>query len=410
MRLLNKVGKVMHSAVETDADNGLSKDYGLRVVVNMILGGLICLVIISSWAWLVNRNGAFWAVLGLSGIVSFAALFTGGFLGFLFGIPRSLQRSAADIPAATEGNHERPYSNNTNLEQISDWLTKIIVGVSLTQLPAIQQHFHQLVKSVSGGFAGLLNVKYAYPFASGLIIFYTICGFLAVYIWAKIYFMEQLTKLEDKLNRRNIREQIKEVSRRNKRLEIARLENMLTQFIRSKNRILAIESQPTYKVILDKAQPAPIRYIEDCQKERWGGKLTANGYKVEALFKKVTTDGDDNYLVTVLVQPDAAEVTLQGQVYFFLHDSFYDEYIKQATAEHNKVSIEFPSFEAFTVGVVLNNGEVKLEMDMNLLPNAPEDYKYSGPLLSFEEVKKERDQLLEEERKEKEDKPDSNSK
>lgn len=410
MSISSMVTKLFRRGEDPDSDNGLSKDYGLRVVVNMITGGLISLVIISGWAWLVNRNGAFWAVLGLSSIVSFAALFTGGFLGFLFGIPRSLQRSAADIPVSSEnGNNERPYSNNTNLEQISDWLTKIIVGVSLTQLPAIQQHFHQLVKSVSGGFTGLLPVQYAYPFASGLIIFYTICGFLAVYIWAKIYFMEQLTKLEDKLNRRNIREQIQEVSRRNKRLEIARLENMLTEFIRSKNRILSIENQPTFKIILDRAQPGPIRYIEDCQKERWGAKLSSGGYKAEAHFKKDTTD-DDNYLVTILVQPVNEGVTLNGQVYFFLHDSFageYNEYVKVAVAVNNRATIEFPSFEAFTVGIVLNNGDVKLEMDMNLLPNAPDDYKYSSPLLSYEEVKKERDQLLEEERK---DNPDTNSK
>jgi predicted secreted protein len=59
-------------------------------------------------------------------------LLIGGLLGFLFGIPRTLQQEASQ---ATEQNRkDRPqetnYAVNTNLDQISDWLTKILVGVS----------------------------------------------------------------------------------------------------------------------------------------------------------------------------------------------------------------------------------------------------------------------------------------
>jgi hypothetical protein len=67
----------------------------------------------------------------------------GSFLGFLFGIPRLFQQAfataldgpspsgerASPIPSAGR----RFLSSNTNLEQISDWLTKIIVGIGLVE-------------------------------------------------------------------------------------------------------------------------------------------------------------------------------------------------------------------------------------------------------------------------------------
>jgi hypothetical protein len=53
----------------------------------------------------------------------------GALLGFVFAIPRELQSAHID-PESTTGR----YIANTNLEQISDWLTKVIVGVSLVQI------------------------------------------------------------------------------------------------------------------------------------------------------------------------------------------------------------------------------------------------------------------------------------
>jgi len=41
-------------------------------------------------------------------------------------------------------NDTKTTAPNTNLEQISDWLTKIIVGVGLTQFPQIIRGFQSL--------------------------------------------------------------------------------------------------------------------------------------------------------------------------------------------------------------------------------------------------------------------------
>lgn len=59
----------------------------------------------------------------------------GSSLGFVFGIPRTLQH---DVPATqVEADVDKgavKYQINTNLEQISDWLTKIIIGIGLIEM------------------------------------------------------------------------------------------------------------------------------------------------------------------------------------------------------------------------------------------------------------------------------------
>src|SRR5215212_11890898 len=68
-------------------------------------------------------------------LVSGASAAFGGLLGFLFGIPRTLQQEGSSWSAVGsdgDSNDEKrspdtDYRPNTNLEQISDWLTKILV-------------------------------------------------------------------------------------------------------------------------------------------------------------------------------------------------------------------------------------------------------------------------------------------
>src|SRR6185503_13654313 len=59
-------------------------------------------------------------------LVALAPAAVGALLGFVFGIPKTLQSNA---PPAADG--KAAYQVNTNLEQISDWLTKMLVGVGL---------------------------------------------------------------------------------------------------------------------------------------------------------------------------------------------------------------------------------------------------------------------------------------
>jgi len=89
-----------------------------------------------------------WDVVALAALVAGGAFGVGGLVGFLFGIPRSL----AGIKTEDDKSQSGAYRANTNLEEISDWLTKILVGVGLVQFATFAQHFRELVDFMGPAF------------------------------------------------------------------------------------------------------------------------------------------------------------------------------------------------------------------------------------------------------------------
>lgn len=100
--------------------------------------------VLASWSFKSGRENRFSALLW-----AFACFSVGALIGFLFGIPRVLQQDVIPVskPApsgvtATSPTTESSIDSyslkvNTNLEQISDWLTKIFVGLGLVQLQRV---------------------------------------------------------------------------------------------------------------------------------------------------------------------------------------------------------------------------------------------------------------------------------
>lgn len=125
-------------------------------------------------------------MLAVSLLSAGAALAVGLLVGFLFGVPRAIENN--NTPTAT-GTTFKP---NTNLEQISDWLTKIIVGVGLVQLATIPGK----LKSLAGYFATAFGVTPSgAPVAHGALVlailgYFSVFGFLLGYLWARIYLMK----------------------------------------------------------------------------------------------------------------------------------------------------------------------------------------------------------------------------
>jgi hypothetical protein len=115
----------------------------------------------------------------------------------LFGIPRAQTTSGEEAQGET-GKQSR-YVENTNLEQISDWLTKIIVGVTLVQ-------FNDIVSAISA-FSDKIAVAFlpgiashAGPalgnFAFAILLFFAILGFMYSYLWTRLYLIKELTQMQ----------------------------------------------------------------------------------------------------------------------------------------------------------------------------------------------------------------------
>lgn len=98
---------------------------------------------------------------------------------FMFGVPRyrRLDREA-------QGPDQPTTAPNTNLEQISDWLTRIIVGIGLTQLPQISRFFENLANTWGPAFgpppAGQL-------IAISITIHYLVMGFFQGFLLSSLW-------------------------------------------------------------------------------------------------------------------------------------------------------------------------------------------------------------------------------
>jgi hypothetical protein len=146
-----------------------------------------------------------WSTLALAMLVAAGAWLAGGLLGFLFGIPRSL----AEQTRVDNDDAGASYRANTNLEQISDWLTKILVGVGLVQFTAFAAKFGDLVDflgpALGGGDQGT-------AFAGAILVLFSIGGFLSFYLFTRIYLPRAFAQADRGMVLRVVRKEIAQVA------------------------------------------------------------------------------------------------------------------------------------------------------------------------------------------------------
>jgi len=137
----------------------------------LALGTLACIVFVCQFSFSEALS-----VLGSAIVVAAAAGAIGAFLGFLFGIPKTLQSNLLDSGEGTR------YLANTNLEQISDWLTKILVGIGLVQIARAPDALSSLADALAPAFGG----NEASPtFALSLTIYSAVSAFVMTYLWTR---------------------------------------------------------------------------------------------------------------------------------------------------------------------------------------------------------------------------------
>jgi len=84
---------------------------------------------------------------------------------------------------------------NTNLEQISDWLTKIIVGLGLVELKAIPDAAVRFVAFISSAFRETSS-----PIAIGCTLYFPVVGFLSGYLLTRLYLASLIARADSRLD------------------------------------------------------------------------------------------------------------------------------------------------------------------------------------------------------------------
>jgi hypothetical protein len=124
---------------------------------------------------------------GQASIVAAGAFAVGTFFGFLFGIPKTLQ----DQSGTATSDSGPLQATNTNLEQISDWLTKILVGVGLTQLYSLRGQ----LKALGSYFA----VASSPALTLSMLLNFSIAGFLSGYLLTRLFLTGAFVAVERSL-------------------------------------------------------------------------------------------------------------------------------------------------------------------------------------------------------------------
>ncbi len=203
---------------------------GGRSVINMWAGGFLVLGV-----GLVYLHGKGFPV---ALMWSIACLGIGGLLGFLFGIPRTPnininqpgvaavnarvgEVTTSDHPAqppapvaqpapvasspgplAEEADSAEAKANTTdqqrmnsddpsNLEQVSDWVTKLLLGGTLTQLANIPGIMSNWGNYVASGFGDKPSTA-DQAFATAMILYFLVLGFIAGYVITKVELGDKL--------------------------------------------------------------------------------------------------------------------------------------------------------------------------------------------------------------------------
>jgi hypothetical protein len=191
-----------------------STKYIWLIFVALLIFGIIAVIICSISIGSTGKPGNILIInlLGGSLVIAGAAFSSGGTLGLLFSVPKVRQTIVPAQPVATgqpivpappmapaqtavtegdknddskDGRIARIMFNN-NLSEISDWLTKIIVGVGLTQLTNIPPFIGKIGTKLSPIFGGQLSGR---VLAISIVIYFTCAGFLCVYLWGNLYFI-----------------------------------------------------------------------------------------------------------------------------------------------------------------------------------------------------------------------------
>jgi hypothetical protein len=143
-------------------------------------------------------------VLGMGILVATASLMVGGVVGFLFWVQKSAdpqRKPPQEKPQTKEGLQPDDtvtyitgsgIRRNTNIEEISDWLTKIIVGLGIYELKKVPELVSRLAKFLTPGFA---DVPGAGALSVILVVSFGCAGFLLGFILTVLFLTRAIEKV-----------------------------------------------------------------------------------------------------------------------------------------------------------------------------------------------------------------------
>lgn len=333
-------------------------------------------------------------LLTIEALIGTATVSVGGLLGFLFGIPRTTRPRVSETSATNDGRREAtttPYEPSNNLEQVADWLTKILVGVGLVELGtlgnALAKVGDQVAKAVTPTPTGTAVVTEV------VVVAFAVIGFLASFLWTRIYYGGiqaradsdivnwVASKLEDQETR------------------IDRADKVAQKLASGKLVPGAAAPQTPSTVAITAEIAAPTGEMEAAMPS----DLSVDVRQQVDRFLHTAVDWDDDTVVRVFGEHPStangrtfsAEISVQyekalvirlvverhdgaplgNDVTFLLHPTFHSRTRVVPVEGDDRADLEIYCTGWFTVGAIMDQGQTILEYDLRKMPGAPEWFK-----------------------------------
>lgn len=341
--------------------------------IQNILKGTLIMSVVGLFPVVFNCQGTICAAL----MAAFACFGVGAVIGLLFGIPRSLQGNGAGTNPGSDDAKSQAYGDNSNLEQISDWLTKILVGASLVQMREIKD----LLVKLADRLAGVPRTHQAFAFSLFVIIYFLVLGFVSSYLLARIWMPAVLKRgLDAASATRRIAQVAMERSTAavEQGKQVAELALMLGRMSGTvdpqpppqEGKSEAIGTAVSQGVsVSTAAQQAEDQ--SDPNKGKFGGQAKSNGRVLSAAVSEIP-GSTELFAVRVQVKSES-DAPLDKPVTFHLHPTFREPRVT-VTPSAGVALLERICWGAFTVGVETDDGKTRLELDLALLPGAPQKF------------------------------------
>lgn len=154
-------------------------------LVTPIVGGILIIF------YAFSTPGRHWNYLAVGMLTAFAAFLIGIFTGFLFGIPRVV--SSGQVRQGQSS----AYAPSSNLAEVSDWLTKLLLGAGLVSLTHLSVPISKLIDNVAKGLHIAGPSSGAATVTAGTILFgYTVTGLLTGYVVTTMWYQRKLAQLD----------------------------------------------------------------------------------------------------------------------------------------------------------------------------------------------------------------------
>jgi hypothetical protein len=343
--------------------------------------GVITILIFSLGATSSKSFGSIFSTVAVGIVFAGSSMLSGGLVGLLFGIPKKLQlgdlmhAGGPEVYERSDLPNRALYGANTNLEQISDWLTKILVGVGLVETTKIG-HWLDTIGTIAGN-ALADNPSIGEPFAIALIVYFAITGFLLGYLSAALYLGAALTAAESTYS---LQRQITEFEEQARKDELA---------------IRLTARQVSDDIDAEGRPPTPAELKKVIEK---ASKDTRSLIFYRAQFQRQTNNNSSKKQVMERTIPifqalaacDDQNHAIFGQLGFALKDQRNPNWVEAEKMLSNAINLRGPTgtWQSYE----FNRAECRISLDEAFLRDQPSAEPFKKEILNdFETANKDRD-------------------